>query len=359
MAGALAVDPAGIFTLAWAEGNTILAVRSTAGGAWSSPATVLAAGGASNGRSLAFDASGSGWAVWPSSATSPSCGSVSGARFVPGTGWSAARVLWADPSFGAVAAKIVVASSGAGTLVLSGNDCSSGAPGITGPVESASLDTAGNVTGTVELLNGSFSTPNFALAGNSAGDAHAAIVSYGYFVDGAFGTSMVLSKHAGSAWSLPFTLLSNSLGFNFPPVVASVAAAPTSGGAIAVSAAANGPPVGPGERLLQFAQFSAGAWPSSPSFVRPEAPDVLNPAIDVALDDLGGATLLRSEVSDLSQSQQVLLARLVPGFGWTPDVALSNSGPVEGQIRVALDRDGHGLAVWINRDGSVSARRFE
>jgi hypothetical protein len=138
-------------------------------------------------------------------------------------------------------------------------------------------------------------------------------------------------------------------------LVASVAAAVTSRNAIAVSATADGD-----ERHLKFAQFGPGGWPASPSLIRPVVSGAMNPAVDVALDDFGTATLLHSQTGIVSGALgQVLLARFIPTIGWTPDVALANSAPNFDQLRVAVDHNGRGLAIWVNRDGSLSARRFE
>jgi hypothetical protein len=379
----VAVDSAGDVVVVWRRFDgadyAIEAVERPAGGAWSAPLQLSAAGQNAETPQLAVDAAGDAVAVW-SRSNGPNH-IVQSATRPAGGGWGAPLDLSAP---GADAKGPQVAVDGAGHFVAV---WSSSTGPSTAAVQSAT-GLPGGAWGGPDNLSTSGRNDQPQIAVDPRGDAVAVWRHY------EAGPTLIQSvvRHSGGTWE-PALPVSPSSGMAERPQVA----IDSSGGVVAVWRRDDG-----AGYLIESAQRPAGSWlppvPLSASGGNAEAPQVaVDPAgnaaavwsrssekggmsstvIQAAVQSAGGALQSPLDVSpaeELAEGPQVGLdaagnavavwtsgnanppvvhtASRPPGGAWTPPLELSRPDRGAFEPQFALDAEGNRIAVWSRYNGA-------
>jgi PKD repeat protein len=378
----VAVDSAGDAVVAWRRldgaNYVIETANRPAGGAWSAPLQLSAAGQNAETPQLALDAAGDAVAVW-----SRSNGSnyIVQSATMAGGGWGAPLDLSAP---GADAKAPQVAVDGAGHFVAVWSRSTGPSTAV---VQSATGVPGGAWSGQVDLsTSGRNDQPQIAV--DPRGDAAAVWRHY----EG--GPTLIQSamRPSGGAWE-PALPVSPSSGTAERPHVALDA----TGRAVAVWRHDGG-----AGYLVESAQRPAGSWlppvPLSASEGNAEAPQVAvdaagnavalwsrstkkgglsTTAIQAAVQSAGGAWQSPLDVSpaeELAEGPQVGFdaagnavaawtsananpavvhsASRPPGGAWTPPLELSNPDRGAFEPQLAFDAEGNGVAVWSRYNGA-------
>ena len=327
----LAVDAAGDAVAVWSRSNgsnyIVQSVTMVAGG-WGAPLDLSAPGADAKGPQVAVDGAGHFVAVW-SRSTGPSTAVIQSATGLPGGAWSGGIDLSTsghndqpqiavDPKGDAVA---VWRHSEAGpTLIQSAARASGGAWEPVLPVSPSS--------GTAER-------PQVAV------DASGRAVAV-WRRDGGAGYLIESAQHPAGGW-LPPVPLSAAEGNAEAPQVAVDA----DGDAVAVWSRSS-EKGGLSSTVVQAAAQSAGGAWQSPLDVSPA--EELAEGPQVGFDAAGNADAVWTSAS--ANPAVVHTASRPPGGAWTPPLELSNPDRGAFESQLAFDAEGNGIAVWSRYNGA-------
>jgi hypothetical protein len=326
----LAVDPAGDAVAVWSRSNgshtIIQAASRPAGGGWSGPMDLSAAGRNAAEPQVAIDSSGDAVAAWQRfdgivQIVQSRSRAASGA-------WGATDEL-SEPGQDAEAPQVAVDPAGNAVAVWSRRD------GSNLIVQAASKPAGGAWLGAIDLSEEGENAEAPQVAVDPTGGA---VVVWSR-EEGADKIVQSSAKPAGGAWLAPDDLSAAGLDAE----AAQVAVDPA-GNAVAVWISSPGPPT----VIVQGAVRPAGgAWLgpddlSAGGLSSAEAPQV-------AVDPAGNAAAVWARSAG---SPTVVEASTKPaGGGWLPPVPLSELGNSAVEAQISLDPAGDGVAVWSRQNG--------